>query len=197
MILEGLVTTLNSDGTVHLTPMGPVFQTESSSEFELRPFEGSTTLANLQRHPFGVLHVSDDVELFARSALGCLETLPEMRPAETIEGAILVDACRWYEFIVQVHEATPPRHRLVCQVQKQGRGRDFWGFHRARHAVIEAAILATRIDLLPEEQIREEFERLRSPVIKTAGEKELRVFAWLESQIDAGLAKRHESQDAR
>ena len=187
MILEGLVTTLNADGSVHLTPMGPHFETQEALQFELRPFEGSTTLANLQRHGAGVLHVSDDVELFARSALGGLEKLPPMRAAESIEGAVLIDACRWYEFRVVEHEATPPRHRLVCHVERVGRGRDFWGFHRARHAIIEAAILATRVHLLPAAQIREEFERLRSPVVKTASEKERSVFEWLERQIESRL----------
>lgn len=184
LILEGLVTSLNADRTVHLTPMGPVFESPDAMQFELRPYEGSTTLANLQRHPQGVLHVTDDVSLIAVAALGQLTTLPAMKPAQSIDGSILADACRWYEFEVDQHTANPPRHRLLCRVVAYGRGRDFWGFNRARHALLEAAILLTRVGLLEPEYIRREFERLAVPIEKTAGEAEQQLFERLKAELE-------------
>ena len=64
---------------------------------------------------------------------------------------------------------TPPRSRIVTRVVHHGLRREFLGFNRARHAVLEAAILATRTHLIPPEQIRDEFARLQVIVDKTAG----------------------------
>ena len=69
-------------------------------------------------------------------------------------------------------DATPPRSRIDTRVVHRGARREFIGFNRARHAVLEAAILATRTHLIPAEQIREEFVRLQVIVDKTAGPRE-------------------------
>src|SRR5689334_13295637 len=105
MILEGLVTTLNADGSVNLAPMGPIVD-ERMDLLVFRPFPTSTTFANLQRIGEGVFHVTDDVELLARAAVGLLATLPEMRPAEAVTGMIIADACRWYAFRVRSIDAS-------------------------------------------------------------------------------------------
>ena len=77
MILEAIVTTLNMDQSVNVSPMGPRVDS-SMKEFTLRPYESSTTCQNLQRTREGVLHVTDDVELLARAAINQLDPLPEM-----------------------------------------------------------------------------------------------------------------------
>jgi hypothetical protein len=69
-------------------------------------------------------------------------------------------------------DATPPRSRIVTRVVHRGSRREFLGFNRARHAVLEAAILATRTHLLSADQVRAEFERLQIIVDKTAGPHE-------------------------
>ena len=66
--------------------------------------------------------------------------------------------------------------------------RDFFGFNRAKHAVLEATILATRLHLLPIEQVRSEFERLRSPVEKTAGPVELEAWRILNDYVGQASA---------
>ena len=53
-----------------------------------------------------------------------------------------------------------------------GTGREFLGFNRACHAVLEASILASRARLLPPEEIRAELRRLQVVVDKTAGPRE-------------------------
>ena len=139
--------------------------------FELRPFDTSTTFVNLKRDRQGVLHVDDNVELFAQSAIGKIEhsDLPPLGKAETIRGHIIQTACRAYEFKVESIDESGPRMSLICKVEKVHRMRDFFGFNRAKHAVIEAAILATRIDFLPAEQIQQQFQQLQVIVEKTAG----------------------------
>lgn len=182
MILEGIVTTVDERGEVHVAPMGPLVD-EDFSGLVLRPFQTSTTYANLKRTGAGVFHVTDDVELMARAAVGRLERNPEVRRAETIEGFVLADACRWYEFRVRSLDDREPRTRIECVVQQTGRGRDFLGFNRANHAVIEAAILATRLHLLDAQTVRDELQRLSVIVDKTAGSQQRRAFDFLRSYV--------------
>ncbi|MFN0050617.1 MAG: DUF447 domain-containing protein, partial [Planctomycetales bacterium] len=64
-----------------------------------------------------------------------------------------------------------------------GRLRDFFGFHRARHAVLEGAILATRVHLLSPGEIQSEFDRLKTIVHKTAGPREREAFDMLREYV--------------
>ena len=98
MISEGIVTTLNEDGTVSISPMGP--EVDASHErLVLKPYVSSTTYRNLKRSGQGVFHVTDDVELVARAAIGA-PLDPPLTVAGAIEGRVLSDACRWYAFRV-------------------------------------------------------------------------------------------------
>ncbi|HEX5442349.1 MAG TPA: DUF447 domain-containing protein [Pirellulales bacterium] len=186
MILEGMVTTLNDDGSVNVAPMGPQVEAGMRS-FVLRPYQTSTTYQNLKRTGQGVLHVTDDVELLARAAIGALAPPPEFAPADGVEGFRLADCCRWYSFRVRTLDGSQPRTTITAEVVAEGRVRDFFGFNRAKHAVIEAAILATRIGLLPAAEIRSEFERLKILVEKTGGESERRAFQLLETHLEQHL----------
>jgi hypothetical protein len=149
----------------------------------LRPFQTSTTYQNLKRTGQGVFHVTDDVWLLAQAAVGTPDPLPELIPAVKVEGSILAGACRWYAFGVRELDDSQERTRIMADVVASGRLRDFFGFNRAKHAVVEAAILATRIGILPIEQIRGELEKLKVLVAKTGGEQEQRAFAFLEDYV--------------
>lgn len=192
MILESIVTTRNEDGTTNVAPMGPIVDA-GMTHFTLRPFQTSTTYANLKRNGCGVLHVTDDVLLMAQAALGRFTTLPAMTPAQFIDGSVLADACRWYEFRVASIDDSAERTVIETDVVHSGRIRDFFGFNRAKHAVLEAAILATRLHLLPLDDVRRQLATLRSPVQKTAGPQEREAFALIERYVDeyeAGKAER-------
>ena len=209
MILESIVTTSNADGSPNISPMGPritpgQFENNPAAllssndniagtfqHFELRPFDTSTTFANLKRERQGVLHVDDNVELFARSAIGKLDqfNLPPLKKAETVKGHIIQSACRAYEFKVESIDETGPRMSLICRVEKIHRMRDFFGFNRAKHAVIEAAILATRIDFLPAADLHQQFQQLQVIVEKTAGPAEMRAFDHLNQFVSLKLGK--------
>ena len=187
-ILEGIVTTTNDDGSVNISPMGPVVD-ELMQHLLLRPFQTSTTYRNLKRTGQGVFHVTDDVNLFARAAIGQLDPLPEVVPATAVDGFVLRDACRWYAFQVERLDDRHERTEIVARTVDQGRFRDFFGFNRARHAVIEAAILATRVHILPAEQILADLERLKSPLQKTGSREQLEAFSRLSDYIDSAVSK--------
>jgi hypothetical protein len=187
-LLEGIVTTLDADGAPHIAPMGPIVDAEFN-QLVLRPFRTSTTYANLKRSGTGVLHVTDNVELLARAAVGRLEQSPRLVPAEAVEGMILADACRWYAFRVESLDDREERTRIVARVVDRGRLRDFFGFNRAKHAVVEAAILATRLGLLEADFILGELDRLAVLVEKTGGRQEHRAFEFLQTHVGEELAR--------
>jgi hypothetical protein len=188
-LLEGIVTTLDADGAPHIAPMGPIVDTDFN-QLVLRPFRTSTTYANLKRSGEGVLHVTDDVELLARAAVGRLEKLPPLTQAEAVHGVILAGACRWYAFRVESLDDHDERTHIVARVVDRGRLRDFFGFNRAKHAVVEAAILATRIGLLEADHIRNELDRLAVLIDKTGGHQERRAFAFLQSHVADALSQK-------
>lgn len=182
VLLEGIVTTLDAEGACHTAPMGPIVD-EAFTQLLLRPYRTSTTYQNLKRTGQGVLHVTDNVEMFARAALGQLEELPKMIAATAVEGQIIADACRWYAFRVDSIDDRRERTEIAATVVDRGRIRDFLGFNRAKHAVIEAAILATRVQFLGTSAVQSEFERLSVIVEKTGGRQERSAFALLQTYV--------------
>jgi uncharacterized protein len=182
MILEGIVTTLDPDGAVHVAPMGPLVE-PGSDAIVLRPFQTAQTYRNLKAHGEGVLHVADDVLLLARAALGPVEPPPAVFPAEHVRGYVLRDACRYHEFRVTALDDRSERAWIAATVVHTGRLRDFFGFNRAKHAVVEAAILATRTAFLPLDEIEAEYRKLEVIVNKTGGEAERQAFAFLRAHV--------------
>ena len=113
--------------------------------------------------------------------------LPATFPAKAVEGVVLADACRWYASRVTDLDDRADRTRIGCEVLDEGRIRDFFGFNRAKHAVLEAAILATRTAHLPAKEIQEALARLAIAVEKTAGPSEVKGFELIVSFIKATL----------
>ncbi len=186
LILEGIIVTVSLQGVVNIAPMGPRVD-RKLSEFVLRPFNTSQTYRNLRETGRGVFHVTDDVELLARAAVGRLEPLPPLAAIDTCSRPRLADACRWFAIDVESLDDSAERTTIRCRIVSQGELRPFFGFNRAKHAVVEAAILATRIGILPVEEIHREMERLAIPVEKTAGAQERRAFEFLRRHIDSKL----------
>jgi hypothetical protein len=182
MILEGIVTTLSPDGTANVAPMGPRVPPDFR-RLLFRPFRTAQTYQNLLRHGEGVFHVTDDVLLLARAALGDLPEPPPLRPARHVRGSVLADACRVFEFRVRAIDDREERSRIDAEVVHAETLRDFFGFNRAKHAVVEAAILATRTDFLPLEEIEAEYRKFAVVIDKTGGEREHAAFAFLRQHL--------------
>jgi hypothetical protein len=191
LIIEGIVTTLNEDGSLNIAPMGPRL-VSGFERFVLRPFQTSTTFANLLRVKEGVLHVTDDALLFARTAVG-IAVEPATRPAEAITGRILADTCRYFEFRIRDVDHSEARATLTAETVASGRIRDFIGFNRARHAVIEAAVLATRAEWLPVSEMSADLARHRTIVEKTGGPDEHLAIALLVDHVRRKVEARSES----
>lgn len=182
LIIESIVTTLDSEGQPNFAPMGVEW---GDPTIVLKPFLETTTFRNVQATGTAVVNLTDDVLLFARSAIES-PTFPAV-PADVVPGLVLEAACSWRELELTTMDATPPRSRIEMRVRHAGFRREFIGFNRARHAVLEGAILATRVHLLPAGQIRDELTRLQSLIDKTAGDREREAWALVGAYIDSKL----------
>jgi hypothetical protein len=188
VIVEGLLTTINADGSVNLAPMGPKWD-PAGEQLLLRPYQTSTSFANLVRSRRGIFHITDDVELLARAAIARIAPPPPMTPLGPDLGWVLDDCCRWHAFRVDAIDDRQPRAEISVTIVDSGRRRDFLGFNRARHAVLEAAILATRVHLLPADEILAEFDRLLVPVQKTGDPPEARALEMLRQHVLAAIGR--------
>ena len=61
----------------------------------------------------------------------------------------------------------------------------FRGFNRAQAAVIEAAVLVSRLSILPPGKLEAELEYLKIAIDKTAGQAELEAWGWLMEAVAA------------
>src|SRR3954464_1495614 len=161
-IIETVVTTINPDGSVNCGAMGVEWGEE---RIVIKPYAGTRTLRNLRATGAAVVNLTDDILLFSQAALG--DPRPPTCPAAGVEGAVLDDACSWREVRVEAIDESGQRARVRTGVVEGGSGREFLGFNRARHAVLEASILASRVRMLPAEEIRTELGRLQVLVDKT------------------------------
>ena len=188
MIFETIVTTRDEAGHDHIAPMG----IRREGEFIiLSPFRPSATLEHVLREKCAVLNYTDDVRIFA----GCLTgrygwpTLPvEHLPCRRLAAALAHSEVR-----LERVQDDPTRPRLVCREIAHATHGAFGGFNRAQSAVIEAAILVSRLHMLPQEKIDAEMAYLAIGIDKTAGPRELEAWGWLKTRIEEFRGTRKES----
>ena len=172
------MTTLNPDGSVNCGAMGVEWGTR---QIVIKPYRGTRTLRNLRATMAGVVNLTDDMLLFSQAALG--DPHPPTRPAAGVEGAVLDDACSWREVRVEAIDESAQRARVRTVVVRGGIGREFLGLNRARHAVLEASILASRARMLPAGDIGAELRRLQVLVDKTGGPREHEAMEYVRAVI--------------
>ena len=179
MIQESIVTTQNSAGDVHIAPMGIHIM---GDELVILPFKPSTTLDNLLSSQVAVINYCDDVRVFA----GCLTGRRDwpLKEAEHIVGKVLACALAHVEVQVIRMEEDELRPKLVCRAVHTANHAPFTGFNRAQYAVLEAAILVSRLHRLPKEKIAHDLAYLQIGFDKTAGAKERQAWDWLMAAID-------------
>jgi hypothetical protein len=189
MIVESIVTTVAADGTVNCAPMGVEW---GDDRIVLKPFLDTATYRNVLAVRTAVVNLVDDVRVFARAAIS--NPVYPTVPATVVTGVRLADCCSWRELEVREIDSTPPRSRIETRVVHRGVLREFIGFNRARHAVLEAAIYSTRLHLLPREFIASEFDRLQVIVDKTAGSEEREAMSLLTAFVRDAAASASSSR---
>ena len=160
--------------------MGP-HVSDDLTQWTLKPFQSSTTFRNLRAANRCVVNVIDDSMLLALAVTGQANTAPFC----FIDGSgfVLKQACHWYALSIQSWDVSQSRAIANCEVQSTGIERPFFGWNRAKHAVVELAILTSRIDMLAPESIQSEIDRLQILIDKTAGTSETDAFQLLVDWI--------------
>jgi len=172
MIVETIVTTVDGDGRVNCAPMGVEW---GEDVIVLKPFLDTATYRNVTAVGAAVVNLVDDVRVFVRAAIS--NPTYATTAAAVVTGVRLTDGCSWRELRVSRVDSTPPRSRIETTVVHRGVAREFIGFNRAAHAVLEATIYATRLHLLARDFVEGELERLQVIVDKTAGDAEREAMA--------------------
>ena len=155
MIYETIVTTLSPEGAVHIAPFGI---TEDEQGLAIAPFRPSVSLDNLEATGCAVINLTDD-------------------------GRVLESALAHREVRVAAREDDETRPRFRLAVVHEETHAPFRGFNRAQAAVIEAAILVSRLHMLPAEKIESEIAYLDIAISKTAGVREREAWGWLMERI--------------
>ena len=190
MIYETIITTRDEHAGTHIAPMG--IRNEQSF-IVISPFRPSSTLDRIVASGCAVVNFTDDVRIFA----GCLTgraAWPTV-PAATVNCHRLQAPLSHVEAVLERVEEDPLRPRLYLRETGRETHSPFRGFNRAQAAVIEAAILVSRLHMLPSEKIESEMQYLSIAIDKTAGSKEREAWGWLQQRI-AEFRKQQERKQA-
>lgn len=179
MIFETLVTTRSAKGVVHLAPMGVRYE---GDEVVLMPFKPSRTLDNVLETGCAVLNLSTDVRIFA----GCVTGRRDWpsRALEGFAGHRLDSALAHVELELRRRADDPVRPVLHMARAREVVHAPFRGFNRAQAAVIEGAVLVSRLAMLPREKVDGEMRYLQIAIDKTAGANELEAWQWLCEAVE-------------
>ena len=179
MIFETIISTVNSQGDAHVTPFGIQMQ---DGLVVISPYKPSATLDNILATQHAVMSLTDDVRVFA-GALTRRQAW-QMTPAEKIVGYRLTETLAHKELkLVKINEDTL-RPQLFLEVVHEVQHQPFLGFNRAQAAVIELAVLASRLNMLAKDKVLSEMQYLQIAVDKTAGERELQAWTWLTEKVE-------------
>jgi uncharacterized protein len=180
MIRETIVTTVDDAGRCHIAPLGLI--AADDDQWIIAPFRPSRTLDNLRQVPFAVASHVDDVRIFA----GCL-TGRDNWPLVATAGPVprLEAAISHWELAVEGVTEDELRPRFLARMTAAVSHAPASGFNRAQAAVLELAILSTRLEMLPREKVARELEYLTIAITKTAGPHEEEAWGWLIGKVRA------------
>lgn len=179
MIFETLVTTQSAAGAVHLAPMGVRYE---GCEVVLMPFKPSATLDNILATGCAVLNLTTDVRVFA----GCVTGRRDFAtvPLADFAGRRLAGALAHVELELLRHRDDALRPVLCMARRREVTHAAFAGFNRAQAAVIEGAVLVSRLGMLPRDKVEREMGYLQIAIDKTAGPAELEAWRWLVEAVE-------------
>jgi uncharacterized protein len=191
-IFETVVTSVSAAGAPHVAPMGVRYR---GSDVVLMPFKPSTTLDNIVAAGHAVLNIVTDTRVFAGCVTGRRDW-PTM-PTERINGVRLANALSHLELMLREHVDDPQRPVLVMRRLHEVRHAPFIGMNRAQAAVVEGAVLVSRLHMLPQSKIDTEMAYLQIAIDKTAGAAEHEAFGWLLDAVATHRAQRAQTEATR
>ena len=178
-VRETLVTTKNIDESIKVSPLGVYIDDKI---LELKPFKPSKSLENILRNESGVINYVDDVRIFA-SCITNKGIQINFKKVSKIDCSRIEKAISHTEFIVKDIKDDNQRPTIICEPINEETHKMFYGFNRAKSAIIELCILASRLGIIEDSKIKREISYLKIAIEKTAGENELEAWNWLIEYI--------------
>lgn len=198
MILEAIVSTISPAGAINFAPMGVhLLQQTPGKEgndfprsapreqrgpagdtrpgFRLRPYSSSQTYKNLYATREGVICFTDDVLLFVETAL--FSSCPPYSQSRQVRPPRLAGAGAFWEFRVTTFDAAIEPAVVEAEILHCEAETGVYGFCRARMAVLEAAIAATRWQYIETEWLARNWPYWRDLVNKTGGVREKQAYS--------------------
>jgi len=183
VIFETVVTTVCAAGTPHVAPMGVRYD---GGDVVLMPFKPSATHDNIVATGHAVLNIVTDTRVFAGSVTG-RKAWPTL-PATTVAGVRLAVALSHVELrLVERRDDVQRPVLRLARVHEETHAL-FPGFNRAQAAVIEGAVLVSRLQMLPAAKVEAEMAYLQIAIDKTAGPGEREAWGWLRAAIECHRA---------
>ncbi len=148
----------------------------------LSPFRPSATLDNIVASRAAVLNFTTDVRVFAGCVTHCATDWPTVA-ATRVASIRLAESLAHAE--LELDELRDDNQRPVLRMKCVHRENHapFAGFNRAQAAVIEGAVLVSRLFMLPADKVDREMAYLQIAIDKTAGDAERTAWGWLTSAI--------------
>ena len=184
MIFEVVIVTVDSKNKPHVAPMGV---TKKKDSIILKPFKPSQTLDNILTTKIAVLNTVTDVRVFAACITGRKKF--DLKPVEGRLGFRLKNTISYTYLKLENFLDNNLRPQLIMKQESTCQVSEFLGLNRAQAAVIEGAILTSRLNIIPIEKILSEMKYLRTAISKTAGPKEKEAWAWLEEAVNLYTTK--------
>ncbi|MFA6807683.1 MAG: DUF447 domain-containing protein [Eubacteriales bacterium] len=175
MIIETIMSTLDENGKVNFAPIGVhigdnMYDLAKIKEVELYLYKGSQTFTNLYLNFEGVINFTNDILIFVETALFSPKLLNS--PSKLVRSPRMVGANAILEFIVLDFDSSVEPARVKGKIRCYEEFDGFKGFCRAQGAVLEALIMATRLERIAFLKIEESWNRWEEIILKTGGWKE-------------------------
>lgn len=186
MILETILSSSDEYGNGNFAPMGvhvpdDIQNLSDVKQIQLMIYSGSKTFANLKKRPEGVINFTDDILSFVDTALFS-RNLPAVR-SSLVHPPRMANAKTIWEFQIADFDDSIEPARINARILLHEEQAGFSGFCRAQGAILEAAILVTRLQWLPHSHVIKSWPQWREIVTKTGGIRELKAFQQLTDYI--------------
>ncbi|MCL1970837.1 MAG: DUF447 family protein [Candidatus Bathyarchaeota archaeon] len=149
VIFENIICTFNSSGCPNVAPMGVTIVGEH--KVSLTIYNSARTLKNLQNTRAATLNLTDDIDVYYRSALKSDEVSADLFERSSVVNAPKLKSCD-AAIALSVESFTSVdmlRTKVVCNVEHVDALKKYpQAYCRAMSAVLEAIIHATRVKVL-------------------------------------------------
>ena len=185
-ISEVIVTTKSGSGAPNAAPIGLITRRTEAGDliYSVKLYRGSQTLLNVLATGTLAANVTDDMVVFVTAAFG------ELRIADFTDFAavpVLKEANARIVFSVTSEEEHAEYVRFLLQPERIKINRKaVTAINRGRNAVLEAAVIATRMHRAQDErakaEMREKIKKYRELVMKCGGPHEHAAMRLLEAK---------------